>query len=93
MDFYGLLSPRFPCPLASRGFGQWEVSIAGGGEGRRRIRESGGERESSGYLFLQLLLCQVTSGNDDIPLLCAAPVGLSCSDSLGFDQILFPFPL
>lgn len=63
----------------------------GSGRGRRRIRESvRRERESSGYLFLQLLLCQVTSGNDDVPPLCATPVGLSCSDSSVSDQTV-PF--
>lgn len=67
----------------------WAVAGEGGGSESQQERE----RESSGYLFLQLLLCQVTSGNDDVPPLCATPVGLSCSDSLGFDQILFPFSL
>lgn len=83
-------------PLSSGFQGVWPmggIHCRRWGRGRRRIRQSGGERESSGYLFLQLLLCQVTFGNDDIPVLCAAPVGLSCSESLGFDQILFRFPL
>jgi len=80
MDFYGLLSPRFPCPLASRGFGQWEVSIAGGDGGKeedQRVRRRERERERALGIYFSSFF-SVRSHLATVMFLYSVPCLLGC---------------